>query len=89
MELFILANALVVLSSTAEDGEIEVRISVGLEPFLPSNVPEDFSVEPDCNNVSTLEFSMHTFEHLYVKRFDRLPTLQSVGLFCGDKHSLH
>nr|CAD7201096.1 unnamed protein product [Timema douglasi] len=38
---------------------------VRLGPFLPSNIPEDFSVEPDCNNVSTLEFSMHTFEHLY------------------------
>nr|CAD7572621.1 unnamed protein product [Timema californicum] len=30
-ERLILANALVVLSSTAEDGEIEVRISVGLQ----------------------------------------------------------
>nr|CAD7590839.1 unnamed protein product [Timema genevievae] len=31
----VLANALVVLSSTAEDGEIEVRISVGVDWFSP------------------------------------------------------
>nr|CAD7572904.1 unnamed protein product [Timema californicum] len=32
--LCVLANALVVLSSTAEDGEVEVRISVGVCPYL-------------------------------------------------------
>jgi len=39
-----------------------------LDHYLPVDVPADGPLLPFCSDTYSLDFSMHTFEHLHVSR---------------------
>nr|CAD7394821.1 unnamed protein product [Timema cristinae] len=60
-----LANVLVVLSSTAEDGEIEVRILVGCGPDLDHNLSISGQIVQNLWQIcvtTSLDLSPHLFD---------------------------
>nr|CAD7589500.1 unnamed protein product [Timema genevievae] len=59
-----LANALVVLSPTAEDGEIEVRISVGVTQTSQITPPDYDCVAPSCADTVLIDVISVLVRHL-------------------------
>nr|CAD7571947.1 unnamed protein product [Timema californicum] len=77
-----MANALVVLSSTAEDGEIEVRISVGcdLKKRLKIAQPLHLPPRPDGKKVRALMYDIT--QNLSFKRFIAAMVITNSSLLC-------
>nr|CAD7575870.1 unnamed protein product [Timema californicum] len=97
----LLANALVVLSSTAEDGEIEVRISVGAgialqglikvdTSFVRSQVEFNLATEVKLNLVSDIDFYGNLALCLQLKQPDSVVrhNIYKVERIPGSKHRL-
>nr|CAD7587777.1 unnamed protein product [Timema genevievae] len=77
-----LANALVVLSTTTEDGEIEVRISVGLSEYYSGASQANYAIGP--GGKSRIPILESDFEELVLstnKRSQYVPVMTSISNF--------